>query len=116
MLKKKEILIKGYNGIMDLDLTNVNKQFHKNMIEQHKKDINIVPDINKYKILLFLGFNKKTNNTATIKLNNPPLLRVPNTRISIINRINSIGFKICILRRCKHNTPESITNTSPGFI
>lgn len=39
MLKKKEILIKGYNGIMDLDLTNVNKQFHKNMIEQHKKDI-----------------------------------------------------------------------------
>ena len=39
MLKKKEILIKGYNGIMDLDLTNINKQFHKNMIEQHKKDI-----------------------------------------------------------------------------
>ena len=24
---------------MDLDLTNINKQFHKNMIEQHKKDI-----------------------------------------------------------------------------
>jgi len=32
-------IIKGYNGIMDLDLTNVDKSLHKLLIEQHEKDI-----------------------------------------------------------------------------
>lgn len=33
-------IIKGYNGIMDLDLTDIDKSLHKLMIEQHYKDIN----------------------------------------------------------------------------
>tara|TARA_B100001093_G_C26576424_1_gene905235 strand:- start:159 stop:401 length:243 start_codon:yes stop_codon:yes gene_type:complete len=32
-------IIKGYNGIMDLDLTNVDSKLHKTMINQHYKDI-----------------------------------------------------------------------------
>lgn len=32
-------IIKGYNGIMDLDLTNVEPILHKSMISQHYKDI-----------------------------------------------------------------------------
>ena len=32
-------IVPGYNGIMDLDLTNVDKNLHSVMIEQHKKDI-----------------------------------------------------------------------------
>ena len=32
-------IIAGYNGIMPLDLTNVDKKLHKVLIDQHKKDI-----------------------------------------------------------------------------
>lgn len=32
-------IIKGYNGIIDLDLTDVEKSLHKLMIDQHYKDI-----------------------------------------------------------------------------
>ena len=32
-------IVPGYNGIMDLDLTNVDNSLHSVMIEQHKKDI-----------------------------------------------------------------------------
>lgn len=32
-------IIKGYKGIMDLDLTNVDPLHHKDIIEQHYKDI-----------------------------------------------------------------------------
>ena len=32
-------IIKGYKGIMDLDLTNVDPSFHKSLVEQHMKDI-----------------------------------------------------------------------------
>ena len=34
-------IIKGYKGIMDLDLSNINSQFHKSLIEQHYKDIEL---------------------------------------------------------------------------
>lgn len=34
-------VIKGYNGIMDLDLTNIDKSLHKSLIEQHIKDIEL---------------------------------------------------------------------------
>ena len=34
-------IIKGYKGIMDLDLTNVNVVFHKELIQQHYKDIEL---------------------------------------------------------------------------
>lgn len=36
---KNENIVKGYNGIMDLDLTNVNKAYHKELIKQHYQDI-----------------------------------------------------------------------------
>ena len=39
MIKLK--IIKGYKGIMDLDLTNVNILFHKELIQQHYKDIEL---------------------------------------------------------------------------
>ena len=32
-------IIKGYKGIMDLDLTKVDSKYHKILIEQHNKDI-----------------------------------------------------------------------------
>ena len=32
-------VIKGYKGIMDLDLTNIDPTHHKLLISQHKKDI-----------------------------------------------------------------------------
>jgi hypothetical protein len=32
-------IIDGYNGIMPLDLTNIDKKLHKVLIDQHKKDI-----------------------------------------------------------------------------
>ena len=31
--------IKGYNGIMDLDLTNIPEEFHKELVDLHMKDI-----------------------------------------------------------------------------
>jgi hypothetical protein len=34
-------IIKGYKGIMDLDLTYVDSKYHKNLIEQHIKDIDL---------------------------------------------------------------------------
>lgn len=33
------MIIKGYLGIMNLDLTNVNPQLHKELIKQHYQDI-----------------------------------------------------------------------------
>jgi len=33
------MIVKGYKGVMDLDLTNIHPVFHKSLIEQHKKDI-----------------------------------------------------------------------------
>ena len=32
-------VIKGYKGIMDLNLTNIDPTHHKSLIKQHKKDI-----------------------------------------------------------------------------
>ena len=32
-------IIKGYKGIMDLDLRDIPEKYHKEMIENHKKDI-----------------------------------------------------------------------------
>ena len=32
-------IIDGYNGIMPLDLTNIDKKHHKNMIIEHQKNI-----------------------------------------------------------------------------
>ena len=32
-------IIDGYNGIMPLDLTNIDKKYHKTMIMEHKKNI-----------------------------------------------------------------------------
>ena len=34
-------IIKGYNGIMDLDLTNIPHCFHKSMIQQHHEEIEL---------------------------------------------------------------------------
>ena len=34
-------IIKGYKGIIDLDLTNVNIIIHKELIQQHYKDIEL---------------------------------------------------------------------------
>ena len=33
------MIVKGYKGVMDLDLTNIHPVFHKSLIDQHKKDI-----------------------------------------------------------------------------
>lgn len=42
MSKKHEFkIIKGYNGIMDLDLRNVDKELHETLIKQHYQDIEI---------------------------------------------------------------------------
>jgi len=35
----KELIIPGYKGIMDLDLTNIDTQFHKEMINLHFQEI-----------------------------------------------------------------------------
>lgn len=40
----KTKIIKGYKGVIDLDLTNVNPKLHKELIKQHYQDIE------KYKI------------------------------------------------------------------
>jgi len=37
----KKNIIDGYNGIMDLDLTNIPKLYHHEMIQLHNKDIEI---------------------------------------------------------------------------
>ena len=34
-----QYIIEGYKGIMDLDLTNVDKNLHKTLINQHYTDI-----------------------------------------------------------------------------
>ena len=33
------MIIKGYNGIMDLDLTNIDSKYHKELIQKHYEDI-----------------------------------------------------------------------------
>jgi len=35
----KQLIIPGYHGIMDLDLTNIPEHFHKETIALHQKDI-----------------------------------------------------------------------------
>jgi hypothetical protein len=40
-MSKSKKIIKGYHGIMDLDLTDVESCNHKTLIEQHYKDIEI---------------------------------------------------------------------------
>lgn len=37
----KKNIIPGYNGIMPLDLTNVDKKYHSILIDQHYKDIDL---------------------------------------------------------------------------
>ena len=39
MKSNKKLIHKGYNGIMDLDLTNVDPIYHKTLIDDHEKDI-----------------------------------------------------------------------------
>ena len=39
MSNKPQKIIKGYKGVMDLDLTDVESHKHKSMIDQHQKDI-----------------------------------------------------------------------------
>ena len=34
-----QYIVEGYKGIIDLDLTNVDKKLHKTLINQHYKDI-----------------------------------------------------------------------------
>lgn len=38
-MKEKQNIIPGYNGIMDLDLTNIDEKFHKEMIKIHLQEI-----------------------------------------------------------------------------
>ena len=35
----KQIIIPGYNGIMDLDLTHIPSKYHKHMVALHNVDI-----------------------------------------------------------------------------
>ena len=35
----KELIIPGYNGIMDLDLTNIDSKFHLEMVNLHFQEI-----------------------------------------------------------------------------
>jgi hypothetical protein len=44
-----DTLVKGYNGIMDLDLKLVPKAFHKEAVKQHYKDIE---EYNAYQLAL----------------------------------------------------------------
>ena len=39
MESKNKLIYKGYNGIMDLDLTNIDTKFHKILITDHFNDI-----------------------------------------------------------------------------
>ena len=39
VVNKEENIVKGYKGIMDLDLNLMPEQFWKDAIEQHEKDI-----------------------------------------------------------------------------
>ena len=39
MESKNKLIYKGYNGIMDLDLTNIDTKFHKILITDHLNDI-----------------------------------------------------------------------------
>ena len=79
MSNKSKKIIKGYKGIMDLDLTNVESNKHKSMIEQHFKDIeNYKLEQSKLKPKLrfenSIGLSLKkieyTNKMMMLKLNN----------------------------------------------
>tara|TARA_Y100001970_G_scaffold288183_1_gene414813 strand:- start:1129 stop:1416 length:288 start_codon:yes stop_codon:yes gene_type:complete len=49
MVKEKKEIIKGYKGIMDLDLSLVEEIYKKSAVEQHYKDIE---EYKKYQALL----------------------------------------------------------------
>jgi hypothetical protein len=38
-IPKDKNIVPGYNGIMDLDLTNIPKKYHQEMIKLHNQDI-----------------------------------------------------------------------------
>lgn len=40
-MEPNQYIVKGYKGIMDLDLTHIDIKYHKSMIQQHKKDIKL---------------------------------------------------------------------------
>lgn len=40
-MKEKQNIIPGYNGIMDLDLTNIDEKFHKELINLHYDEIKV---------------------------------------------------------------------------
>lgn len=40
-MKEKQNIIPGYNGIMDLDLTNIDEKFHNELINLHYNEIKV---------------------------------------------------------------------------
>jgi len=62
-------IIKGYNGIMDLDLTNIPSSSHKEMIDIHYRDIET--------------YKKE-------QLERPPHLRYENAIITAYRRIDNL--------------------------
>ena len=53
-------IIKGYKGIMDLDLSSIPKQYHNDVINQHYKDID---EYKKYQI----GLKKEQRYENTVE-------------------------------------------------
>ena len=55
-------IIAGYNGIMPLDLTNIDKKYHKDLISEHKKNIE---EYNLEHIILTIVSSDRSNNFLT---------------------------------------------------
>ena len=95
---KNDNIVKGYKGIMDLDLSSIDPIFHKEVIAQHNKDIteykreqHELPDKLRYENAIMHAHNiieldrKATERVAkeTIQLEN----QKDQKRINIFNRI-----------------------------
>ena len=73
-------IINGYKGVMDLDLTYVDNQFHKFLIQQHYKDIEL------YKI-------EQSKLKDELKYDNGVGLAL--RKMEIENKIIAKRFKLC---------------------
>ena len=85
---KTKNIIKGYYGIMDLDVTNIDPQFRADAIRQHYEDI---------------------KNYKYEQSNLKPHLRYENT-IGRIQKMHEIDAKFAKKRKEKHDIEQLIRN------
>lgn len=90
----KNKIIKGYHGIMDLDLTHVDIKYHNEMIKQHNKDIELykieqdkLKPKDRYENTILRVQNQQRYEDYIIKMRKQKEIDLENRRHRLLNEI-----------------------------